>query len=295
LNIELLNLVKKLVIIAMFSDDDLMEMLVLKGGNALDIIYGISLRASVDQDFSMEKDFDPKELSVIQEKIRRVLSETFRREGFEVFDITFEERPKKVSPDMANFWGGYRVEFKIIESDIYKQFHPNFESLRRRATVVGPRQKKTYWIDISKYEFCTPKREHELDGYTIYVYTPEMIVCEKIRAICQQMPEYADIVCSSHSSRTARARDFVDIYALMQHYNIDLMLPTNIELLKNIFEVKRVPLKFIGKIKDYKEYHRQDFPAVKDTVGSDSELQEFDFYFNYLVEKVQKLETLREK
>ena len=276
----------------MFSDDDLMDMLVLKGGNALDIIYGISLRASVDQDFSMEKDFNQKELKIIESKIRKVLSETFRREGYEVFDLTFEKRPKKVSPDMANFWGGYRVEFKIIEYDKYKKFHPNLESLRRNATVVGPRQKKTYWIDISKYEFCKPNMQHELDGYTIYVYTPEMIVCEKIRAICQQMPEYAEIVRSSRSSRTARARDFVDIYALMQHYNIDLTRPENIELLISIFNAKKVPLKFARNIKDYKEYHRQDFPAVKDTVGNDSELKEFDFYFDYLLEKVQKLETL---
>src|SRR3972149_6416667 len=103
---EILERIKKLVIIAMFSDDDLMDLLVLKGGNALDIIYGISMRASVDQDFSMEKDFDQKELNVIQEKIQKVLSETFHREGYEVFDITFEKRPKEVSPDMADFWGG---------------------------------------------------------------------------------------------------------------------------------------------------------------------------------------------
>ena len=286
---EILERIKKLVIIAMFSDDDLMDLLVLKGGNALDIIYGISMRASVDQDFSMEKDFDQKELNVIQEKIQKVLSETFHREGYEVFDITFEKRPKEVSPDMADFWGGYRVEFKIIESDKYREFHSNLDSLRRRATVVGPRQKKTYWIDISKYEFCATKTKHELDGYTIYVYTPEMIVCEKIRAICQQMPEYAAIV---RSAPTARARDFVDIYALMQHYPIDLGHPENIELLKKIFAAKKVPLELIGKIKDYKEYHRQDFPAVKDTVGSSSDLQEFDFYFNYLVEKIQALKTL---
>ena len=38
-NLEFLEQVKKLVIIAMFSDDDLMERLVLKGGNLLDIVY----------------------------------------------------------------------------------------------------------------------------------------------------------------------------------------------------------------------------------------------------------------
>jgi hypothetical protein len=33
---------KKLVIIALFSDADLMQTFVLKGGNLLDVVYGIS-------------------------------------------------------------------------------------------------------------------------------------------------------------------------------------------------------------------------------------------------------------
>ncbi len=52
-----LERIKKLVVIAMFSDDELMERLVLKGGNALDLIHRISTRASLDLDFSMERDF----------------------------------------------------------------------------------------------------------------------------------------------------------------------------------------------------------------------------------------------
>ncbi len=33
--------IRRLVIVALFSDDELMEKLVLKGGNALDVIYNI--------------------------------------------------------------------------------------------------------------------------------------------------------------------------------------------------------------------------------------------------------------
>ena len=47
----------------------------------------------------------------------------------------------------------------------------------------------------------------ELDDYTIYVYSPTMIAIEKLRAICQQMPEYA-----LQRRPSARARDFYDIY-----------------------------------------------------------------------------------
>ncbi len=40
-------------IIAMFSDDELMEMLVLKGGNAMALFYSEYSRASIDLDFSL--------------------------------------------------------------------------------------------------------------------------------------------------------------------------------------------------------------------------------------------------
>ena len=37
--------IKKITLKAMYSDDDLMETLVLKGGNAIDLIYGVSSEA----------------------------------------------------------------------------------------------------------------------------------------------------------------------------------------------------------------------------------------------------------
>jgi predicted nucleotidyltransferase component of viral defense system len=61
MDLELLERLKKLTIIAMVSDDYLMEKLVLKGGNALDLFYGISPRASLDLDFSMPDDFKSNE------------------------------------------------------------------------------------------------------------------------------------------------------------------------------------------------------------------------------------------
>ena len=50
-DLDRIEKIKRLAIIAMFSDDDLMERLVLKGGNALDIVYEIGSRASMDLDF----------------------------------------------------------------------------------------------------------------------------------------------------------------------------------------------------------------------------------------------------
>jgi len=43
--------IKRLVIKSVISDDILFEHLVLKGGNAIDIIHQITTRASVDIDF----------------------------------------------------------------------------------------------------------------------------------------------------------------------------------------------------------------------------------------------------
>lgn len=281
MDIDYIEQIKKLAIIAMFSDDDLMDMLVLKGGNVLDLIYGISARSSIDIDLSMESEFDVNKLDSIKVKIRKVLEDTFQEAGYVVFDIKFVETPQKITPDLKDFWGGYEIDFKVIEKTKYPDLEKNIDSLRRNALVVGPNNRKRFFIQISKFEFCDKKQEYDIEGYRIYLYSPEMIVFEKLRAICQQMPEYRKLVKSKH--QTARARDFVDIYYLLKEYKIKTDSGENIELLKCIFNAKRVPLELLGKIKGYKEFHRQDFEAVKDTVKACIKLKDFDFYFDYAI------------
>ena len=53
--------VKRLALVAMFSDDELMEKLVLKGGNALGLIHNVNGRMSFDIDMSMEDEFSHEE------------------------------------------------------------------------------------------------------------------------------------------------------------------------------------------------------------------------------------------
>ncbi len=257
--------IKKLAIIAMFSDDKLMEILVLKGGNVLDVVYGISSRGSVDIDFSIEREFDKKELTAVKDRIERALEKTFREKDYKVFDLSLREKPPQVSQEMKGFWGGYVVEFKILEIDKYDCLIDNQSDVSSRASVVGPSQRKTFKIDISKFEFCAPKQQKELDGYTIYVYTPEMVILEKIRAICQQMQEYKKVV--TNPSQSPRARDFFDIYTVQEHFKIDFTTQKIAKLLKNIFDAKRVPLSLIGIIPNYREYHRENFVAVKNTLN----------------------------
>ena len=274
----------------MFSDDDLMDTLVLKGGNALDIIYKVADRASVDLDFSIKSKFDESDLSVVGRKIEAALVKTFREEGYVVFDVYFIKKPKVSKTEMEDFWGGYKVEFKLIDREQFQNHSNNLEYLRKHAEVVGNYQKKKFYIEISKYEYCDPKSAIDFDGYTIYVYTPIMIAFEKLRAICQQMSEYSLVV--NNPGRSARARDFFDIYTIIEKYNLNLEKSANKNLLKNIFQAKKVPLNLIGKISKYREYHRPDFQSVVDTVKPNVKLKKFDYYFDYVVKKFSKLETL---
>jgi predicted nucleotidyltransferase component of viral defense system len=85
MDFERIEKIKRLAIISLFVDDELMDMLALKGGNALDIVYGISPRASIDLDLSIEDDFDADEIDSIRRRIERALQRIFNENGFEVF------------------------------------------------------------------------------------------------------------------------------------------------------------------------------------------------------------------
>ena len=285
--IDQLERIKKLSIIAMFSDDDLMDILVLKGGNAIDIVYGIASRSSLDLDFSIATEFNRVEMDLMKSRFEKALNRVFDEAGYKVFDIKFEERPEDSGPDVPQFWGGYRLEFKLIDKIQYAELENDLQRLRLSAVDVGPGARKTYRIEISKWEYCDGKNAEELDDYTVYVYTPTMIVFEKLRAICQQMPEYSEFLGKSYE--TARARDFFDIYTVVEHFNINLTTSENLNLLRVIFKAKEVPVNFIGKIKEFREYHRQDFIAVENTVKPNIRIKDFDYYFDYVINKCNKL------
>lgn len=287
-NFEDIDKIKRLAVIGMFSDDDLMNRLVLKGGNLLDLIYKISTRASWDVDFSIDGDFE-ESLDVLRQKIEKGLRSSFIDEGFVVFDVFVEDVPPKITEDLKPFWGGYKIEFKIIKKEKFQDLHSNWESLRRNAISVGQRGSTKFKIDISKHEYCEGKRREEFDGYVIFTYTPEMVVCEKLRAICQQMPEYAELV---KNRRSGRSRDFLDIYAVCEHFNIEMDDARFHNLLKQIFSIKKVPLKLLNNLSAHRDYHAQDFVAVKDTIKPGVKIRDFDYYFDYVLRKCESLKSL---
>ncbi len=285
--------IKKLAIIAMFTaDDDLSQQLVLKGGNALDLVYNSTGRSSKDIDLSIPSTLDFIELEKLKAKITESIEKTFSAEGYIAFDIKVEEVPKVNIPEIDAFWGGYTIEFKVIKRELHEKYSNDIQKLRVRSISIDDKSTKRFSIQISKNEFCLPKKEWEFENLTIFVYTPEMLLFEKLRAICQQMSEYAEIINANPATSTPRARDFYDIHLIINDFKIDINTAENIDLLKNIFEAKRVPLGLLGKIGEYREFHRSDFGAVANTVRVRKTLEEFDYYFDYVIEIIKPLEAL---
>ena len=278
--------IKRLAIIAMFLDDEFMERFVLKGGSALDIVLGVSARASIDVDFSLQDDFQLP-IDEVLVRLERCLKSSFEHHALKVFDVTINEVPKGISPDCAHFWGGYQVHFKVIEQSKFDQLSHDLVAMRKQAIAIGSQGR--FRIDISKYELCTAKVSSDLDGYRIYVYTPEMIVAEKLRAVCQQTHQYGQ---QMSRTITPRAKDFVDIYTLIEHFKLVMNEPENQTLISDIFGAKQVPLKLLSDISQMRDFHYQDFPSVANTVRVGQALKPFDFYFGFVMDLVAELEPL---
>lgn len=281
--------IREITIKAIFSDDVLMEHLVLKGGNALDVIYNISSRASMDLDFSIENDFDEKSLEDIKSRLSKTLTTNFGEHGYSVFDISFYNKPRNPKATTPRFWGGYKLEFKIIEKSKKLKLGEDIDQLRKNAEVVGFREKRIFNIEISKYEYCKDKSAKDLDGYTIYVYPPAIIAIEKLRAICQQMEEYAAIIGSD--TRSPRAKDFFDIYIISHSFKIDWKSSNIAEQIRAIFEAKNVPLLLLKNVENYREYHKDDFLSVKDSVRPEKKIRDYDFYFNFVIRLIEDLKA----
>jgi len=275
--------VRKLTIVALFSDDELLDRLVLKGGNALSLVYRVSSRTSFDLDFSIEGDL--ADIPDAESRIFRALRDRFDSAGFVLFDESLRAKPSKLKADQLASWGGYEISFKLIEKLKFEKLKDRTaEDISRQSLVIGSGQLRTFTVDLSKHEYCDPKVAAELDHYTIYVYTPEMITIEKLRAICQQMPDYRHL----RHPGVPRARDFYDIHLLVETAKVDIA--TNLDLVRNVFAAKDVPLSLLAKIGEHREFHRPDWPAVITSAGH--AVKDFDFYFEFVLAEVAKLKSL---
>lgn len=256
---------------ALASDPYLFDQLVLKGGNALALIHGIGNRSSVDLDYSLEGDVVDQ--TILRDKLKSALDVEFDKHDLIVVGERFESRPRTGTNPLR--FGGYRFEFMLSPREAFTATPKDIHALARSAVLSGPNQQRKFRIEISRYEFCDWKEQAQIDDVSVYVYSPEMIVAEKLRALCQQMPEY-----QHRTAKTPRPRDFYDIYACVLHAGVNMNTPHFAELLRNIFEVKSVPLVFLERIESFRSFHATGWESVEVAVAEN--LDEYDFYFDLL-------------
>ncbi len=283
--------VKKWVIVALASDEELMEHLVMKGGNAIELLRSRQDQLSRESnyfDLSMEDSFDD-DLDSAKARLQRTLYDTFSANGLVVFDYKFVIQPKQVSDDVKDIWGGYAISFKLATPEAVAVAQGNLPKLERLALRVQSNQSSRIEIEISKYEYVAKKQALAIDDHTIYIYSPEMIVFEKLRAICQQNPGYAKIIPGFHPR--PRARDFFDIPLMVDQFHIDPAESDNKQLIEDIFHAKRVPLSFIREIPQHLEIHRSDWESLLDTLPASERAttREFDYYAEYVTGLFGKL------
>ena len=104
---------------------------------------------------------------------------------------SFLLKPVLHGPDERPWWGGYELSFKILKTPDYERLRRQPAKMQGEALTIGPNQKRKLKVDISKNEYVEGTIDQDFDYVTIRVYTSAMVAAEKLRALCQQMPEYA--------------------------------------------------------------------------------------------------------
>jgi hypothetical protein len=112
-----------------------------------------------------------------------------------------------------------------------------------------------------------------------------MLSLEKLRAICQQMEEYP-----MQRNRTPRARDFYDIYVVLNEGKVEWASQPCLDLTRNIFAAKDVSPHLIELIPAYRDFHQQDWPSVENSVSG--KLEDFNFYADFVIKESDKLKPL---
>ena len=281
--------IRNLVLKAIYLDDTLSELMVLKGGSAI-AMHRMTERESFDLDFSLlEISIEDKDR--LEELFREAITSYFNEEEFVVFSFKFKEKPKVADTSKPD-WGGYHISFKFLPEEIYE----NTIARTREQTQIQALSTEFYKfigtkegvkIELSKKEFVSKFESIEVDDVEIKLYSAEMIIFEKLRAICQQMPEYKE-----RNKKAKRARDFFDIVTVNSKINLEKTEEKEKKelgvLLQNIFKIKNVPLNLLYNIDKYREFHRDNFKSVEDSLYTHerTRLKEYDFYVDETIKLV---------
>lgn len=280
--------IKALAIIALCSDDYLMDKLILKGGSCIELAYQISARASKDIDFSTNYSFTKDIIKEITKKLNLNLKKFFEPAGYFPFDIKFIEKPP--DPDNNNIHSGYKLTIKITTKENHARYNDSKDLLNKTALPVGKNNSRKLEIEISKHEYCCLKEKRQIKGHDIFVYSPMLIVFEKLRAICQSMKEYREHMGFKPFAKE-RARDFYDIERVNEAIaRIDFKNNENRDILGLVFMAKNVPLHLLDKIKDNVSIHMLGAESVKSTELANAVHKNYQYYIDYVLDIVDQLE-----
>ncbi len=275
----MLREIRSSIISALCQDDEIFETLVLKGGNALDLVFRVGNRASLDIDFSMEKDL--ANLDRFSTRMQSALTRHFAAQNHVIFDFRLVAKPAR---PLFDWWGGYRAEFKLIPKALASKL--SLEDMRRQAISIGdPVRTRKFKIEISKFEFCDPVNVTELNNVPVRVYAPALLAAEKLRAICQQHDEY-----KYNRTPHSRSRDFYDIHII--ETKLKVSLSSEAPLVREVFRAKQVPWGYLADITNQQHLHEPDWPSVVDAVKGN--IESFEHYFNRVTETAEKLHSLGE-
>lgn len=205
---------------------------------------------------------------------------------------------------MPPFWGGYKISFTIVDIEkhqdkIDSQDPDNMKELSKYGEDLEDNKKKIE-IDLSYDEYVADKKSYDLEGTTIYLYSPLMLVYEKIRASCQQLEDYKLV------GDKTRARDLYDIYKILTNtrqatLREAVLNQDNFYILENIFKAKDVPLELMLKLDSKKSDLAEDYKTKVIPQISADEIEEFDYIFFYnknlfenLFKKYQNYKTFQD-
>ncbi len=261
--------VLKKSILAIYRDPVVARALVLKGGSAIRLFEGDMHRLSIDADFSVENKIDDEKKFF--ERMHKALSSAFKHDGLDVIDFKAPRRPAKQKLGSPPWWGGWKCVFKLVPHDLHAK---SLETRRRNALIPEGSNSTVIEIDVSDGEYCGSKRSKTLQGVKIQCYTRELLVLEKIRAICQQHPSY------KYTTKKNRARDFYDIQRMTEQID-DNFIETCQRHLGKVFLAKEVPIELLSAFWDPEFLSDQElgFQEVIDTVQGKVEV--FEVYIQH--------------
>lgn len=256
-------------VLSVYDNPELAEHVYLKGGAALRLLEELNTRLSIDADFSLDHPLEDPD--AFFESIHKSLILRFESHDFDILDFTHKRKPKKSHPDKPDWWGGWCCEFKLC-STLFRE--EPLEIRRRNALVPKGFKRSTVSLDISDHEYCGQGRRKIIGGVEIHGYTRELLVLEKLRAICQQHPDYP------YSKDKNRARDFYDILQLTQNAD-EAFLKNCREEIGKVFAAKEVPLRFLNALWDeeFVDYFARGFDEVRENVRGI--LYPFDTYLEH--------------